>query len=77
MHTSIIVRDIVGSVPYWAGDETLPKARARFKRLTGKYPSTKASIVAFTGSFEDINNIQINDLGDITCSKAVVKTIIQ
>jgi hypothetical protein len=77
MQTSIIVRDIVGPVPYWASDETLPKARARFKRLTGKFPSKEASIMAFTGELEDLDKISIDDLGTINYPKNVTKVTIQ
>lgn len=77
MQTLIIVRDVNASVPYWAGDETLAKARARYKRLTGKFPSAKASICAFTGTPEDINKIEIDDMGTINYPKSVNKVVIQ
>lgn len=77
MQTYIVVRDAVGAVPYWACDDSLPKVKARFKRLSGKFPSKSASIVAFTGSFEDLEKIAVNDLGDISYPKTVVKAVIQ
>lgn len=77
MHTQIIVRDIVGSVSYWASDETLPKVRARFKRLSGKFPSKKASVMLFTGELDDLDKIEINDLGDIQYPKTVEKIVLQ
>lgn len=77
MYTYVVVRDVVGAVPYWATDESLPKVRARFKRLSGKFPSKKASIVAFTGSLEDLDNIAVNDMGDVMYSKNLVKSVIQ
>lgn len=77
MQTYVVVRDAVGAAPYWATDEDLAKARARFKRLSGKFPSSKASIIAFTGELEDLDNIQVDDLGDIHYSKKLVKTVIQ
>jgi hypothetical protein len=77
MNQKIVVRDVVGPVPYWAADEDLPKVRARFKRLSGKFPSSKASIIAFTGDLDDLDNISINDLGDISYSKKLAKVVIQ
>ncbi len=77
MQTYIVVRDIVGSVPYWVIDENLPKSKARFKRLTGKFPSNKASITAFTGDLESLDILSVNDLGDIEFSKNLVKAVIQ
>lgn len=77
METYIVVRDIVGSVPYWVIDETLPKAKSRFKRLAGKFPSKKASIVAFTGEYEHLNNLSVNDLGDVMYHKSLSKAVIQ
>lgn len=77
MQTYVVVRDVVGFVPYWTIDESLPLARARFKRLTGKFPSSKASIVAFTGKFEHLNNLQVNDLGDVIYHKSLTKAVIQ
>ena len=75
--TYVVVRDIVGPVPYWAIDESLPKAKSRFKRLSGKFPSNKASIVAFTGKSEDLDKISVNDLGDIHYPKALTRSVIQ
>lgn len=77
MSQHIIVRDVVGAVPYWAGDETLPQVRARFKRLTGRFPSKKASILAFEGDLDLIDKITINDLGDILYSKDLTTIKIQ
>lgn len=71
--TYIVVREF----PYWVTDESLPKARTRFKRLTGKYPSNKATITAFTGELEDLDNIQVNDMGDILYSKNLIKADLQ
>ncbi len=75
--TYIVVRDVINAVPYWACDEGLPAVKQRFKRLTGKYPSKKASIIAFQGKFEDVDNISVNDLGDINYSKNLTKVVIQ
>jgi hypothetical protein len=75
--TKIIVRDIVNATPFWASDETLSQVRNRFKRLSGKFPSKKANIVCFSGSFEDLENININGLGDIQYGKNVTRTVIQ
>lgn len=77
LHTQIIVRDVINSIPYWASDETLPKVKSRFKRLTGKYPSKNASIMLFSGNFEDLDKIQINDLGDIIYRSTVTKITLQ
>lgn len=73
----IVVRDIVGPVPYWVMDEDLPKARSRFKRLTGKFPSKKASIIAFHGEDSELDSITINDLGDVSYSKQLIKIVLQ
>lgn len=75
--TYIVVRDVVGSTPYWAADESLPKVRARFKRLTGKFPSKKASIVALTGEYEQLEKVFVNDLGDISYPKGLTLANIQ
>lgn len=77
METTIFIRDTNGVVPYWACDETLPLAKARYKRLSGKYPSKKASIIAFTGTSEQIDAIRINDLGDISYPKDITKIVLQ
>lgn len=77
METYIVVRDAVGAVPYWATDISLPKVKARFKRLSGKFPSASASIIAFTGKFEDLEEITVDDLGDIRYPKALTKSVIQ
>lgn len=77
MNTLIVVRDMNGAVPYWAADETLAAVRARYKRLAGKFPSTKASIVSFTGKQEDLDKVAVNDLGDIIYSKNLAKAVIQ
>lgn len=77
MQTYIVVRDVIGVCPYWVIDETLPLARARFKRLSGKFPSKKASIIAFTGSLTELESISVNDLGDIQYNQKLVKSIIQ
>lgn len=75
--TYIVVRDVVPPVPYWAIDEDLPKARARFKRLSGRFPSSKASIVALTGEWEDLQNISVDDMGTIQYPKTLTKAVIQ
>ncbi len=77
METYIVVRDTIGPVPYWVIDESLPKAKQRFKRLTGKFPSAKASIVAFTGPTEELDKLQVNDLGDVIYSKKLTRAQIQ
>lgn len=77
MPTLIVVRDIVGPVPYWSSGSTLPEARKNFKKFSGKFPSAKASIVAFKGDGEDLDNIQVTDLGDIVFNRRLVKTVIQ
>ncbi len=75
--TYIVVRDIVGPVPYWVIDESLPKSKARFKRLTGKFPSKNATMLAFTGKTEHLENIQVNDMGDILYHKSLTKAVLQ
>ncbi len=74
MNKIFYVRDIVGVVPYWAADYTILDALARFKRLSGKQASKKASIIMFTG--ENVDNISVNDMGDIEYKKEHTKTII-
>lgn len=74
MSTYLVVREF----PYWAIGESLPKARANFKRVSGKFPTKKASIVAFTGELSDLENLQIDDvMGDILYSKRLIRSIIQ
>lgn len=75
--TYVVVRDVIGSVPYWVIYEGLPEARTRFKRLTGKFPSKKASIIAFTGEFKDLDRLTVNDLGDIIYSRGLTKAVLQ
>ncbi len=77
LRTLIVVRDVVGSVPYWATDESLPLVRRRFKRLSGKFPSSKASITAFTGDYDDLEKIAVNGLGDIQYPKTLTLAVIQ
>lgn len=77
METRIIIRDVVPPVPYWVIDEDLPKAKSRFKRLTGRYPSNKASIIALTGNFEDLEKVFVNDIGDLSYPKTLTKAVIQ
>lgn len=71
METRIVVREVVGLTPYWAWDETLHLARVRFKKLTGKYPTQKAVVHVVRGHIEDVENITINDLGDLSVPKTV------
>jgi hypothetical protein len=59
--TLVVVRELLGATPYWVMDESLPQARARFKRLTGKFPSKKSIINVFTGTPEDLEKIVMND----------------
>ena len=75
--TRIYVRDVIGYVPYWACDESLPKVKSRFKRLSGKFPSKKAIITAFTGKFEDLEKIGIDDMGTINYPKNICKVNLQ
>lgn len=75
--TYVVVRDVIGATPYWATDVSLPKVRSRFKRLTGKYPSKEASIVAFTGEVEELDQIAVDDMGDIHYPKSLSKAVLQ
>lgn len=75
--TRIYVRDVVGYVPFWVCDESMSKARNRFKRLTGKFPSKKAIITVFSGKFEDLEQIGIDDMGTINYPKTIVKINLQ
>lgn len=77
METYIVVRDVVPPVPYYVVEESLPKARARFKRLTGRFPSKKASIIALTGTFEDLQQISVDDMGSVSYPKTLTKAVIQ
>lgn len=77
VETRVYIRDVAGVVPYWACDEDLAKARYRFKRLSGRAPSKKASIIAFTGTLEELDKISVNDLGDIQYPKSVSKAVLQ
>lgn len=71
MEIRIVVREVIGLTPYWAWDETLHLARTRFKRLTGKYPTEKAVVHVCRGDINDLDNITINDLGDLSVPKTV------
>lgn len=62
---SIIIRQVVGITPYWACDENLKDARFRFKRLTGKYPTDKAQYTLLVGTLEQIDSVEIDELGTI------------
>lgn len=77
METLIIVRDVNGAVPYWASGDSLPQARKNYKKFSGKFPSKKASIIAFEGHKIDIEKIWVNDLGDVSYPKTVTKIILQ
>jgi hypothetical protein len=63
--TKIVVRDVVGSVPYWAMGDTLPLAKKNFKKYSGRFPSKNASIIALTGDNQYIDTITVHDLGDV------------
>lgn len=77
METLIIVREPIGPIPYWGSGETLTKARTNFKKVSKKFPTKRASIVAFKGSSEDIDLVQINDLGDINYPRSLKRIEIQ
>ncbi len=71
--TQIVVRDN----RYWVCDEDLPSAKKRFKRLSGKFPSKHASIIAFSGSPEDLEKITIDDMGTINYPKHLEQIVLQ
>lgn len=77
MKSLIVIRSVAGSVPYWVIDETIDKAKERFKRMTGKAISAKASIVEFSGTSDELESLGVNDLGDIRYHKNLVKKVIQ
>ena len=77
MKTNIFVREIVGLTPYWACGETLPSVRKNFKKFSGKFPSSKASIVSFTGDSELVDKIMIDDMGSINYSQRLTKVELQ
>lgn len=76
MTSVIYVRDVVGYVPYWASDITLKDTKNRFKRVSGKFPSKNATWTIFYGEYEKIGEISVNDLGDISYPKGVIKILI-
>lgn len=71
MDTFYVIRDMSNAVPYWSADYTLEDAKKRYKRLTGKMPSKKATISIFKGEIMELDKIQVNDLGDILYPKTV------
>ncbi len=68
---------VIREFPYWVSDENLPKARARFKRLTGKLPTSKARINVFAGTYARLDKITVNDMGDISYPKELTMVVIQ
>lgn len=76
MTKRFIIRDTNSGTPFWASDENIMDAIKRYKRLTGKLPSNKASIVMFDGLVEDLEEILIDDLGMVNSPRFVAKTII-
>lgn len=75
MEKIFFIRGLVGAVPYWASDYNLIDAVNRYKRLTGKYPTNEHSIVMFEG--KEVDEVSVNDLGDIQYPKTLTKTVIQ
>jgi hypothetical protein len=72
METMIIVREF----PYWSSGSNYREARSNFKSTSGKFPSSKASIVAFSGAPDRIAELRINDMGDISYPKDVNKIVV-
>ena len=77
METRIYVREVVGFTPYWSCGESLSEARKMFKKYSGRYPTSKADIIALTGKREDVIKTVIDDMGTITYEKTIVKVVLQ
>ena len=61
----IVVLDLVGYGFYYAADYSLTDVRKRFKKLSGKYPSSKAVIRLIVGS-EDYT---VSEFGEFAVPK--------
>ncbi len=57
----ILVSDIVGFGFYFAFGENLGKARSQFKKLSGKFPSKTARIIAFKGTVAALNKLVVQE----------------
>lgn len=63
---------------HWVCDENLMLSIARFKRLTGKLPTEKASIVCFEGKILDVEKIRIDEeMGAVQYPINVKRMIVQ
>lgn len=69
MQHLIVVRDRVGFSGHYAADKTLPEVRARFKRLSGKFPTKNATILLALG--EPCEQYSVDDMGTIAWPKGV------
>ena len=76
METLIIIRDTNGVVPYWSSGYNLKEARANYKKHSGKFPSKNAIYRVYRGTREDLDKIEINDLGDIIYPKKVTQIVL-
>lgn len=69
---------IVRQNNYWGSGKDLAEARKNYKKSSGRFPTSAASILAFTGDGKEIEKIEIDDVdGGIHYPKSLTKTTIQ
>ncbi len=76
-NTRVLVLDVVGAGVYYAIAGSLTSARAKFKKLSGKFPSSKATIMAFLGREEAMEHITVDKLCQITWPQGVTGIRVQ
>lgn len=73
MSTLIIVREF----PYWASGKDLPEARKNFRKFANHFPTKQSLIVAYSGSDEDLEKIEVDDMGSVSYPKTVTRVSLQ
>lgn len=68
---------LIREARHYASDYTIMDTIARYKRLTGKTPTNAADIVMFEGDQSIIEEVTIDDMGDIHYNPKLKKTNIQ
>lgn len=69
---------IVRQNNYWGSGKDLAEARNNYKRASGKYPTSNASIIAYTGTPEETDKITVDDFdGTINYPKTISRVVLQ
>ena len=74
MKTKVIIRQN----NYWGSGKDLREARANYKKASSRQATPQASVVAFKGSKEHVDNITVDDVdGNIGFNTALEVITIQ